>query len=107
MNAARIEDSRATEVSRAGILHTSVNIYSQHRIQRFLQKRYLKIDFLTLYKINLLAACGKVKRKLKIGKLSKQAGAELCQAQDQLGLPAEAKLILEVVYNLGCAAEDI
>ena len=26
-------------------------------------------------------------------KEEKQAGAELCQAQDQLGLPAEAKLI--------------
>jgi hypothetical protein len=35
-----------------------------------------------------------------------QAGAELCQAQDQLGLPAEAKIILEVVYTLGCAGED-
>ena len=37
----------------------------------------------------------------------KQAGAKLCQAQDQLGLPAEAKLILEVVYTLGCAGEDL
>ena len=63
MNAARIEDSRATEVSRARILHTAVNIHHQDRIQRFLQKRYLKIDFLTLYKINLLAACAKVKRR--------------------------------------------
>ena len=35
----------------------------------------------------------------------KQAGAELCQAKDQLGLPAEAKLILEVVYTLDCAVE--
>jgi hypothetical protein len=43
----------------------------------------------------------------KISDITKQAGAELCQAQDQLGLPAEAKLIFEVVYNLGCAAEDI
>jgi hypothetical protein len=32
----------------------------------------------------------------------KQAGAELCQAQDQLGLLAEAKLILEVVYTSQC-----
>ena len=63
MNAARIEDSRATEVSRAGILHTAVDIHNQDRIQRLGQKRYLKIDFLTLYKINLLAACGKVQRK--------------------------------------------
>jgi hypothetical protein len=63
MNAARIEDSRATAVPRAGILHTAVNIHNQDRIQRFLQKRYLKIDFLTLYRINLLAACGKVQRQ--------------------------------------------
>ena len=50
----------------------------------------------------VLNSGGKKKQQEK-----KQAGAELCQAQDQLGLPAEAKLILEVVYNLGCAAEDI
>jgi hypothetical protein len=32
-----------------------------------------------------------------------QAGAELCQAQDQHGLTAEAKLMLEVFYILDCA----
>jgi hypothetical protein len=41
------------------------------------------------------------------GGKQKQAGAKQCQAQEQLGLPAEAKLILEVVYTLGCAGEDL
>ena len=36
-------------------------------------------------------------RCYRMSKKQKQAGAELCQAQDQLDLPAEAKLILEVV----------
>jgi hypothetical protein len=29
----------------------------------------------------------------------KQAGAQLCQAEDQLGLPAEAELLLRVDSN--------
>jgi hypothetical protein len=33
-------------------------------------------------------------------KISKQAGAELCQAQAQLGLPAEAELILTVEFKI-------
>ena len=33
----------------------------------------------------------------RMSEKQKQAGAELCQAQDHLDLPAEAKLILEVV----------
>jgi hypothetical protein len=48
-----------------------------------------------------------IRGKKNVEKLSRQAGADLCQAQDQLGLPAEAKLILEVGYTLGCAGEDL
>ena len=44
------------------------NMYDQERIHKFLQNRYLKIDFLTLYRVNLLKASGKVKRKYKNGK---------------------------------------
>ena len=36
-------------------------------------------------------------RCYRMSKKQKQAGAELCQAQDLLDLPAEAKLILKVV----------
>jgi hypothetical protein len=52
---------------------------------------------------SLRKVCDPEERKKK----EKWAGAELCQAQDQLGLPSEAKLILEIVYTLGFAGEDL
>ena len=38
---------------------------------------------------------------MRLLKIELQAGAELCQAQDQLGLlPAEAELLLSVLRNI-------
>ena len=40
---------------------TAWNNYNQEMIKRNLQKRYLNIDFLALYRINLATAYGKQK----------------------------------------------
>ena len=60
MNVARTQIKRSPVMSKA---NSAGNMYDQERIHKFLQNRYLKIDFLTLYRVNLLKASGKVKRK--------------------------------------------
>ena len=63
MKEASFQDKKAPQVSKAKMFLTAWNNYNQEIMQRNLQKRYLNIDFLALYRIHLATAYGKVKGK--------------------------------------------
>ena len=61
MKEASFQDKRDQQVSKAKMFLTAWNNYNQEIMQRNLQKRYLNIDFLALYRINLVRTYGKGK----------------------------------------------
>ena len=62
MNVGSFQDT----MEQVSSLNTDEILYNQNIVQRLLQKRYMKIDFLTLYRIHIFKASGKLGGKRKL-----------------------------------------